>query len=454
MDKKTRMENLARQAHEKGCFNGTWLYAEKGEIVSKGAYGFRDAEDRLPMQEDSIFDLASVSKQFTAAAIMLLRKRELLSLDDEISKFFPQLPLPGVTIRHLLTHTGGEPDPADVNYYVGEWEKDKKIPANSIVLRYLAESGASPYFAPGEAWNYSNTGYNLLALVVEKVSGLSFREFMRRNVFEPCGMNATGVFHIRADGIPSDAFARSMVLEDDRYVLPEDSLHERDVIAVDGQEGDGNVYSNVADLFAWDRALKEETLLTREEQGLMYAPVKLNSGETYIDEDGAGYGFGWNIADDPELGLVVYHDGWHKGATSWYERFVDADRVLILLWSRDAEDDMAYDAFRKGMQAIAKGREPEPIRAIEEVALKDPDRSDWESFCGKYAHEEGDCFYPDEIYRKDKELYVRFIQAVRGVLDARLYPLGDDTFGMKHFSFTMRLENGALTMFDQVYRKL
>ncbi len=454
MEKKTLMENLAREAHEKGVFNGTWLYGENGEIISKGALGFRDAEDKLPMQENSILDLASVSKQFTAAAIMLLRKRGLLRLEDELTEFFPGLPLPGVTIYHLLTHTGGVPDPADVNYYVKEWELENKVAPNSVVLRYLAESGAEPYFAPGDEWNYSNAGYNLLALIIEKVSGLRFAAFMRENIFEPCGMHATGVYHIRVDGIPSVNFARSMVLEHDRFVLPEESEHERDVIAADGQEGDGNVYSTISDLFAWDRALRREALLSREEQKLMYTPVKLNNGETFVDDQGAGYGFGWEIRNDGKLGLIAAHSGWHKGATSWYERFVDADRVLVMLWSRDAEDDIAYSAFMEGMRAIAMDREPEPLRTIEEIAAEDPDRSEWESCCGKYAHEEGDTFYPDEVYRRDGALYVRFVQAVRGELEARLYPFGEHEFGMKHFSFTLRLENGTLTMFDEVYRKL
>ena len=106
MDKKTMIESLVRDAHEKGGFTGTWLYAENGEIVSKGAVGFRDAENTIPLREDSIFDIASVSKQFTAAAIMLLRRRGILSLDDEVSRFFPEINYPGLTIRRLMNHTG------------------------------------------------------------------------------------------------------------------------------------------------------------------------------------------------------------------------------------------------------------------------------------------------------------------------------------------------------------
>ena len=110
MDKKTMMENLARESYEKGGFNGAWLYAEKGEIVSKGALGFRDPENTLPIKEDTIFQLASVSKTFTSAAVMLLVREGTLHLEDEIVKFFPEIPYPGVTVRHLLNHTSGIPD--------------------------------------------------------------------------------------------------------------------------------------------------------------------------------------------------------------------------------------------------------------------------------------------------------------------------------------------------------
>ena len=111
MDKNTMMQNLARALNEKDCFNGAWLYAERGEIVSKGVLGFRDPENTLPITEDTIFQLASVSKTFTASAVMLLVREGKLGLEDRITKFFPELAAyEGVTIRHLLTHTSGIPD--------------------------------------------------------------------------------------------------------------------------------------------------------------------------------------------------------------------------------------------------------------------------------------------------------------------------------------------------------
>ena len=456
MDKKTVLEKLVREAHEKGLFNGTWLYAEHGEIISKGAVGFRDPEDKLPMREDSIFDLASVSKQFTAAAIMLLIRKGLVGLEDEITKYFPELLYPGVTIRQLLTHTGGVPDYfEDISYMVRIWEEEHRIPDNHDVVRFLCESKIEAYFAPGEDFEYSNSDYCLLALIVEQVSGISFEDFLQKNIFEPAGMNTTAVCHVRRDGYPSDNFVHALVLEDGRYILPDVSKNDDDVVAEDGTSGEGGVYSNIFDLLAWDRALREGKLLTQEEQQLMYTPVRLNNGEVFVDEEeGAGYGFGWYVIHDPEFGLIVEHGGWHKGSYAQYERFVDVDGLLIMLYCRDPEDAHAGQVFYEDMRGIARGREPQPFRTLEERMEKKPDKSAWESFCGKYAHEEGDTFYPDEVYLQDGDLYVKWMRTHGDGFHWKLYPLGDNEFGIKKFDFTICFDEGQLTCYDEVYRKL
>ena len=215
MDKKTMMENLARESHEKGGFNGAWLYAEKGEIVSKGAFGFRDAENKLPMTENAIFQLASISKTFTSAAVMLLMRQGLLSPEDEIAKFFPDIPYPGVTVRHLLNHTSGIPDYFDDDdWFIKIWKEEKRVPGNDEILRFLRETKAKPYFAPGEGLEYSNTGYNLLALLVERLSGVPYEEFLQKNIFEPVGMTSTRCCHIRRDGVPFENYAQATVFED------------------------------------------------------------------------------------------------------------------------------------------------------------------------------------------------------------------------------------------------
>ncbi|MBQ6679004.1 MAG: serine hydrolase [Lachnospiraceae bacterium] len=348
-------EALVREAFEEGLFNGTWLYAENGEIVSKGAVGFRDAQDRLPMREDSTFELASITKQFTAAAVMQLVRAGKLSLEDEVTKYYPGLPYPGVTIRHLLTHTGGIPETYDDdNWIMKRYREEKKVAGSDVVIRFLMESGEKPRFAPGEKYEYTNGGYNLLAEIVAKVSGVPFESYLRENIFEPAGMYRTGVCHIQTEEIPHDNFVRNMVLKDGAYVPVADS-DDRDVAAFDGLNGDDYVYSDIFDLFRWDRALREEKLLTREEQQQMYTPGKLNDGSNAgANEKNDGYGFGWGIRNDPGLGLIVMHSGGMPGLNTWFERFVDADRVLVLLNCREPRDRQAYEEFFERMRGIAR----------------------------------------------------------------------------------------------------
>ena len=203
MDKHEMMQTLARAAFEKGGTNGAWLYAEKGEIVSKGVVGWRDPAGTVPLTEDTVFQLASVSKNFAATAVMLAVRQGLLSLDDEITKYFPEIPYPGVTVRHLLSHTGGVPDYFDdEDWFIDRWKKEGRVPGNDEILNFLCETELKPYFAPGEGLQYSNTGYNLLALLVERRSGVPYEAFLQKNIFEPAGMKDTRCCHIRRDGVP------------------------------------------------------------------------------------------------------------------------------------------------------------------------------------------------------------------------------------------------------------
>ena len=434
MDKNTTMENLAQALQEKDGFNGAWLYAEKGEIVSKGVLGFRDPENTLPLTEDTIFQLASVSKTFTAAAVMLLMRQSLLSPEDRITKFFPEIPYPGVTVRHLLTHTSGIPDYFDdADWFIRIWKEEKRVPGNDEILRFLRETKAKPYFAPGEGLNYSNTGYNLLALLVERLSGVPYEEFLQKNIFEPSGMSSTRCCHIRRDGIPFENFARATVFEDGKYVADVDSAEDGDVVAFDGLNGDDYVYTNIFDMLRWDRALREGKVLTSEEQQIMYTPGRLNNGEdaVYDEGDGLGYGFGWGVEHDEKYGLIVSHSGGMPGVDSWFERFIDADRVLVILANRDYRDVRAYLGYWNGMEAIARDKEPEPIVSIEDIALKSADKSKWNSFCGKYEHPEEADFIVDEVFLKNDELYAKAIDEDGDKIEFMLYPIGENEFGRK-----------------------
>lgn len=457
MDKHNLMKELACALNEKDVFNGAWLYAEHGEIVSKGALGFRDPENTLPITEDTIFQLASVTKQFTAAAVMLTVRQGLLSLDDEITKYFPELPYPGVTVRHLLSHTSGIPDYFDdADWFTGIWEEEKRVPGNDEILRFLRETKAKPYFAPGEGLHYSNTGFNLLALLVERRSGLPFEDFLQKNIFEPAGMTATRCCHIRRDGVPFANYARATVFENGKWVADIDSEEDGDVAAFDGLNGDDYVYTNIFDMLKWDRALREGKVLTKEEQEIMYTPAKLNNGEdaVYDEDDGLGYGFGWAVGHDEALGLVVSHSGGMPGVATWFERFVDADRVLVILSSRDYRDVRAYLGYWDGMEAIARDKEPEPIVCIEDIAIQNPDKSKWESFCGKYEHPADADFIVDEVWMQDGELYAKAIDEDGDELRFRLYPLGEDEFGRKGGMFRLTFGEGCVTYDNYSCKKL
>ena len=457
MDKHEMMQNLARAAYEKGGSNGAWLYAEKGEIVSKGVVGFRDPAGTVPLTEDTIFQLASVSKQFTATAVMLVIRQGLLSLDDEITKYFPQIPYPGVTVRHLLSHTGGVPDYFDdEDWFIDLWKKENRVPGNDEIVNFLCETKLKPYFAPGEKIEYSNTGYNLLALLVERLSGVPYEAFLQKNIFEPAGMKDTRCCHIRRDGVPFEKYAQATVMENGRWVADVDSEEDRVVIAFDGLNGDDYVYTTLLDMLNWDRALREGKVLTLKEQALMYTPMKLNSGEdaVYDEEEGLGYGFGWGIGHEENFGLVVSHSGGMPGVLTWFERFIDADRVLVLLGNRDYTDARAFLSYLAGMEAVARDKEPEPVRGIEDVALKDPDTSKWESYCGKYEHPEEDTFTIDEVYRKDGDLWAKAIDDEGDPMEFKLYPLEENTFGRKGGMLKVTFGDGCYTIDDITCKKL
>ena len=457
MQKQIVMEKIAREGNEKGGFNGAWLYAENGEIISKGAVGFRNFETKEPITEDTIFQLASVTKQFTAAAVMLTVRRGLISLDDDITKFFPELEkYKGATVRHLLTHTSGIPDYFDdADWFIDIWKKENRVPDNPEIVRFLLETEAEPYGAPGETFQYSNTGYNLLAEIVERVTGTEFEDFLKQNIFEPAGMTNTRCCHIRRDGVPFENYAQATVIKNDKFIADVDPDGEPEVTAFEGLNGDDYVFTNIFDMFKWDRVLREGSVITLEEQKQMYTPAVLNGGKDYKDDDGDGYGFGWSIVNEEGFGLIVRHSGGMPGVGTWFERFIDKDRLLVVLTNCDIEDARAFKSCDNGMEAIARDKEPEPIVTIEDVTVKDPDKSKWERFCGKYEHPEDDDFMIDEVSLKDGELFAKIIDEEDDEeFECRLYPLGGNEFGRKAGMIKLTFGEGSVTYGGNTCKKI
>ena len=224
---------------------------------------------------------------------------------------------------------------------------------------------------------------------------------------------------------------------------------------LDGVNGDGLVHSSVLDLYKWDRALRAEKVLTKEEQQQMYTPAKLNNGEPAgdpEDEDGSAYGFGWFVDDDPERGRIVCHSGGWPGYNTFFERFVDADKVLIFLSCREALDEKANISFFNGLRAVLRDKEPEPVQTIEELAIPDPDRSGWEALTGKYDYVYED-FCINEICQRDGNLFAEITYREKEH-ELKLYPMKDNTFGVKVFSGNITFGEEGLTLWGKTGKKL
>ena len=193
-----KLDSLLKRIHKRHDFHGAVLVAKNEKIVYENQIGTADFKKKTLLNKESVFQLASVSKQFTAAAIMLLNERNQIKLTDTVNTYFPDFPYEAVTIKNLLNHTAGLPK----YFWIAEhkWQQEK-APTNSEMMEFLASTDVKRYFKPGRNFDYSNTGYFVLASIVEKISGTSFSSFLKKNIFEPLQMNHSYVYSFENDSI-------------------------------------------------------------------------------------------------------------------------------------------------------------------------------------------------------------------------------------------------------------
>lgn len=289
-----------------------------GKIIKARGYGFANVELSVPVTPETVFQAGSIGKQFTAAAIMMLVEEGKVSLDDSITKYFPEAPptWKPITIRRLLTHTSGLPDiwgeTEQDAYTKGIVDSRRDYTEDELLHRYVT---LQPQYPPGEKWEYCNTGYQLLGFLIHRVTGKSHGEFVREHMFQPLGMNTATVIS-EADIVPNRSSG---------YVLVKGELKNQDWLAPSlNTTADGAYYMTVLDLAKWDAALYTEKVLQRtslEQMGTTQA--KLNSGKTYP------YGFGWFLAD-ANGHRVMYHTGGNQGFFAIISRYVD-DRLTVIV---------------------------------------------------------------------------------------------------------------------------
>ncbi len=289
------------------------LVQRNDEVVYERGFGLADLSEHRRIDAQTLFRLASVSKQFTAAAVLKLEELERLSLDDLVSNYIPELSsYTGVRIRHLLNHTAGLPD------YYDQYRFDPgSMPANSDVALALKDL-ASPQFTPGEQFDYSNAAYEMLALLVERVSGMPFRDFMREKLFSAAGMKTAMVFDHTRPSIAKRALGYSP--DNNAYRLNDYDL-------LNGITGSGGVYASLRDFTAWLNALYAQQILPANTLGTAWAPGVLTNGEL-ID-----YGYGWN--SDSYRGFKrVSHGGSWVGFRTHFTTFPEQRLSIVVLANR------------------------------------------------------------------------------------------------------------------------
>lgn len=326
------IDSLLNNLYEKGRINGNVLIADKGKIVYNKSFGLANESTKENLNENSVFHLASVTKQFTAVSIALLKEQGKLNYEDHISNYIPELSFyEGVTIKHLLQHTGGLAD------YMKLFEKSfdsNKIATNNDIVKYFSKEKPEILFEPGQQWRYSNTGYALLAIIIERVSGLKYGDFLSKNIFNPLKMKSTFVQEGNSSKRKIKNLANSYTYSDSlKSLVLTSKLEEFNYAKMFGSViGDGGVFSTVIDLLKWNRALVTDILITSEGKREMFTPAILSDGSSF------DYGYGWQLDSNKDFGTVVSHTGGWEGYLTLNELHVDTDKTIIILFNHEGAE--------------------------------------------------------------------------------------------------------------------
>ncbi|MBK8831333.1 MAG: serine hydrolase [Saprospiraceae bacterium] len=321
-EKIARIDSVLTYLYQRQLFNGTVLIGEKGKVLYKKAFGIADPRTKTPLTTSSSFNLGSVSKQFFTMMIMILKEQGKLNYDDAVQKYLPSFPYPTITIRHLMNQTSGLPEYFDIA--IGDLTLADTL-NNESMLALLAAKKPDLVFQPGSQWQYCNTNYTTLASVIEKVSGTTADQFFQQHIAGPLKLSNTYIYNLEMKSYPpSRVFGFSY--EKGIPVL-------NDLVRLDGIVGDGNVYSSVEDMYAWDQALYTEKLVKHSTFKEAITAGKLNNGEA------TQYGFGWFI-NAPDK--TVWHTGGWVGFGTLITRYIDKNQTIVVLTNSSDARAMSY----------------------------------------------------------------------------------------------------------------
>ena len=292
------------------------MIIKEGVILFSNGYGLANLENEIPITNETNFRLASITKQFTAMCIMILINHGELDFETTLVEIFPPFPSYGnnITIRYLLNHTSGLVD------YESLIQNDATEQVSDMDVYNMMTGLDSTYFTSGTDYRYSNTGYALLAMIVEEKSGLTFSEFLKENIFSPLEMNNSVAHQEGISNITNRAYGYSQ--EDDGYNLDDQSLTSAVL-------GDGGIYTSLNDMFRWDQSLYVDTLIPYEILNEAFTSGELSSGEK------TGYGFGWRM-DTYLYRNRAHHTGSTRGFRNVFMRFPDQKISILIITNRNS----------------------------------------------------------------------------------------------------------------------
>ncbi|MES2371143.1 MAG: serine hydrolase [Bacteroidota bacterium] len=324
------LDSLFEILDKQGILNGCILVAENGKPIYQKAFGYASFSTKQLLNNQTAFELASVTKQFTAMAIMQLHEKKKLNYDDDIKKYFPLISFDNIRIDNLLHHTSGIPE------FLGWDEKQvdvKQVNYNKDILSAIIKNKPAVHFKPGEQFSYSNTNYVLLALIVEKVSAMPFADYLAKNIFTPLNMLNTYVYPQRSVSKKLENYAYGHLYDPKTggFIISDSITGNGYQYYFDGVAGPYGISSTTEDLLKWDQALYTDKLISKEEQALAYLPSKLTNGKPAALL-GLPYGFGWLIMPSTEeTGKIYMHSGGYPGYMTIISRYPDKNKTIIIL---------------------------------------------------------------------------------------------------------------------------
>ena len=306
------IDQFYEKALDRPSFNGAFLVAKNGQIIYEQYKGFSDLSKRDSLTQHDAFHIASISKTFTAMAMMRLVEEGRVQLSDTLGKFFPNFPYQGITVKMLLSHRSGLPNYA---YYLEKLKWDKKLRVtNHDILQTLYDHQPPLDFISGRRFAYCNTNFALLALIIEKVAGMPYHDYLKTTIFDPLGMQDTYVY----------------TLADSARAMPSYEYNGRKwgFDYLDLVYGDKNIYSTVRDLLKWDQALYSNKLFKQSTLDSAFTPYS-------FEKPGIkNYGLGWRMFCYPTGKKIIYHNGWWHGNNSVLTRLIQDSATIIVLGNK------------------------------------------------------------------------------------------------------------------------